>query len=192
MKNRSYFIPREQIYSFMNTKLALTLSMAGLLFWSLIAADLSSACSRILWNSNKQVVMVERSMDWSHPLGDRLVIYPRGMQMQGMPGKTQPATWLSKYGSIGVVLYGFTQSILKSLRGSVDPAALPDPLVNVNSEGINEKGLAAHTLFLNALNYGARDPQKPGVFTTECVRYVLDNFETLNDAVAGLQAIQIV
>jgi penicillin V acylase-like amidase (Ntn superfamily) len=173
------------------TRSPLILSIVGLLLSPLVLADFSHACSRILWNINKQAVVVARSMDWSHPFGERLVIYPRGTRMQGMPGEN-PATWVSKYGSIGVVPYGLNQSILNRLMGSGDPANQGDPLVNGNAEGINEKGLAAHALALVASNYGTRDQQKPGVSTSEWVRYVLDNFETVKDAVAGLQAIQIV
>lgn len=167
------------------------LSIIGILLSLLTLADFSYACSRILWNTNKQAVLVARSMDWSHPFGERLVIYPRGIRMQGMPGEN-PATWISKYGSIGVVPYGLSQSIAEQLVGSGESANRGDPLVNGNAEGINEKGLAAHGLALGASNYGARDHQKPGVSTSEWVRYVLDNFETVKDAITGLQAIQIV
>jgi len=172
-------------------KLSLALIINGLLLWSPIWADLSSACSRILWNTNKEAVVVARSMDWKHPFGEKLAIYPRGMRMLSKPGEN-PATWVSKYGSIGVVPQGFSQSVLERLRRSGDLADLGDPLVSGNSEGMNEKGLAAHTLTLGASNYGGRDLEKPGVATGMWVRYVLDNFETVKDALAGLQAIQIV
>lgn len=152
-------------------------------------ADFSLACSRILWNTNKQAVLVARSMDWSQPFGERLVIYPRGMRMEGMPGEN-PAIWISKYGSIGVVPFGMSRSISKKLMESGVNGA--DPLVNGNSEGVNEKGLAAHGLALETSAFGARDLQKPGVSTSEWVRYVLDNFETVRDAIAGLKEVQIV
>ena len=173
------------------TRLPLMVSILGLWVCLLIQANTGFACTRILWNTNKQATVVARSMDWNLPFGERLVIYPRGMRMLGMPGEN-PATWVSKYGSIGVVHYELNQSIQKSLKDSGDPAEQGDPLVNGVGEGINEKGLAAHTLYLAASNYGARDPQKPGVLISEAVRYVLDNFETVKDALAGLQAIQIV
>ena len=173
------------------TRLPLMVSILGLWGCLLIQANTGFACTRILWNTNKQATVVARSMDWNHPFGERLVIYPRGTRMLGMPGEN-PATWVSKYGSAGVVHYELNQSIQKSLKDSGDPTEQGGPLVNGVCEGINEKGLAAHTLYLGASNYGARDPQKPGVFISEAVRYVLDNFETVKDALAGLQAIQIV
>jgi len=171
------------------------LTIAGLLLSPLVAANFSSACSRILWNTNKQAVVVARSMDFNHPFGDRIVIYPRGMRMEGMhgmPGEKNSANWVSKYGSVGVVTYGLNKSILKRLEGQVDPADLDDPLVTGNTEGINEKGLAAHVLTLRASNYGARDPKKPGVFTYKWVRYVLDNYATVKEAIDGLQSVQLV
>ncbi len=173
------------------TRLPLVLSIVGLLLIPPALGDLGYACSRILWNTNKQAILVARSMDWNHPFDERLVIYPRGMRMQGMPGDN-PAVWVSKYGSIGVVPYGLNQSMLKRSVESGNLADQNDPLVYGNTEGVNEKGLAAHALTLVASNYGARDRRKPGVFTTELVRYVLDNFETVKDAVTGLQNIQIV
>lgn len=177
---------------FHTKRLPLSLGIAGLLLGLLVAPDLSPACSRILWNTNGQAVVVARSMDWSHSFGDRLVIYPRGMRMLGMPGDN-PATWVSKYGSVGVVHYELNQSVRKTLLDSGDPAAdLGDPFVNGNSEGMNEKGLAAHTLFLAASSHEARDPRKPGVLNSEWVRYVLDNFATVKEAIAGLEAVQIV
>lgn len=176
-------------------KVPLLLTITGLLLSPLVAADFSSACSRILWNTNKQAVVVARTMDFNHPFGDRIVIYPRGMRMEGMhgmPGEKNSANWVSKYGSIGVVTYGLNQSIMKRLAGHVDPADMDDPLVTGNTEGINEKGLAAHVLTLRASNYGARDPKKPGVFTYKWVRYVLDNYATVKEAIEGLQTVQMV
>jgi len=162
------------------------LSMAGLLVYSLALADFSSACSRILWNTNKQAVVAARSLDWDHPFGERLVIYPRGIQMQGGAGENS-LTWVSRYGSIGVVPYEFA---LKVRKGS--PSKGMDPLVDGNMEGINEKGLAAHLLYLHVTKYEERDVGKPGVTYLRWLRYVLDNFETVKDAVAALRNVQVV
>jgi len=164
----------------------LMLGAAGLLASLLIFVDLGSACSRILWNTNKQAVVVARSMDWDHPFGERIVIYPRGVRMQGGAGESS-LTWVSKYGSIGVVPYEFA---LKALEGS--PSKEMDPLVDANMEGINEKGLAAHLLYLHATKYEDRNVRKPGVTYLRWLRYVLDNFETVKDAVDALRTVQIV
>ncbi len=172
---------------FNTKKLPLSLSIAGLLLGLLISIDLSSACSRILWNTNKQAVVVTRSTDWDHPFGERLVIYPRGITTQGGAGENS-LTWVSKYGSIGVVPY--EELARQAVKGS--PSKEMDPLIDGNMEGINEKGLAAHLLYLHVTKYEERDVTKPAVSCLRWLRYVLDNFETVKDALAALRDVQIV
>jgi choloylglycine hydrolase len=106
--------------------------------------------------------------------------------MEGGAGENS-LTWVSRYGSIGVVPYEFA---LKTLKGS--PRKDMDPLIDGNMEGINEKGLAAHLLYLHVTKYEERDTKKPGVTNLRWLRYVLDNFETVKDAVAALRDVQIV
>jgi penicillin V acylase-like amidase (Ntn superfamily) len=171
---------------FKTMRLSFIFSAAALLIYSLILIDPSSACSRILWNTNKRAVVVARSTDWDHPFGERLVIYPRGIKTQGGASENS-LTWVSKYGSIGVVTYEFA---LKALKDS--PSKDMDALVDGNMEGMNEKGLAAHLLYLHVTKYEERDVRKPGITCLRWLRYVLDNFETVNDAVAALRGVQIV
>lgn len=173
------------------TNISVPISIAGLVMFPLLFADLGAACSRILWNTNTQAVLVARSMDWSTPFGDRLVLHPRGIHMQGWPGEN-PATWISRYGSITVVPYEFSLAFLKSLDSGSHAARNLDPLADGSSEGMNEKGLAAHLLALEATEYGKRDTGKPRVHPARLLRYVLDNFSTVKDAVAALQTIQVV
>jgi len=177
---------KEEDHMFKTIRQALMLGTAGLLVSLLIFADISSACSRILWSTNKQAVVVARSLDWDHPFGERLMMYPRGIQMQGGAGEGS-LTWVSRYGSIGVVPYDFALQVLKG-----SPSKEMDPLVDGNMEGINEKGLAAHLLYLDVTKYEERDTRKPGVTYLRWLRYVLDNFETVKDAVAALRGVQIV
>ena len=163
----------------------LILIIVGLYVSLLIPADISSACSRILWNTNKQAVVVARSWDFDQPFDQRLVIYPRGIKVQGGAGENSLA-WVSKYGSIGVAVFAG----LKAPEGSGSKDK--DPLVDGNSEGINEKGLAAHLLYLHVTKYEQRDVRKPGVSCLRWLRYVLDNFETVKDAVTALRDVQVV
>lgn len=168
------------------TKLPLVLGIVVPTVSLLLFSQLSSACSRILWNTNEQAVVVARSLDWDHPFGERLMVYPRSIHMQGGAGANS-LTWVSKYGSIGVVPYEFALKILES-----GPRKDMDPLVDGNMEGMNEKGLAAHLLYLRVTKYEKRDARKPGISCLRWVRYVLDNFETVQDTVAALRAVQIV
>ena len=104
-----------------------------------------------------------------------LTVFPRGLARDG--GKVggevavaeNPARWTSKYGSLVTTIYGI---------GTAD--------------GINEAGLAAHMLYLNAADFGPRDPSNPGLQAGLWAQYVLDNAATVEEALKLLEGIQIV
>lgn len=133
------------------------------------------ACTRVLWNDNKLAVVSGRSMDWPESTEPKLVIFPRGLQRDG--GKVGPevvvpenaATWTSKYASLVTTVYGI---------GAVD--------------GLNERGLGAHLLFLTATDFGPRDAGKPGLVVSLWAQYLLDNAATVTEALALLDDVQIV
>jgi choloylglycine hydrolase len=52
-------------------------------------------------------------------------------------------------------------------------------------EGVNEKGLAGHALYLTGeeVSFGTRDPRLPGIGVMQWVQYYLDNFATVAEAV---------
>jgi penicillin V acylase-like amidase (Ntn superfamily) len=133
------------------------------------------ACSRILSNDNAFAVVVGRSMDWPESTLPTLAVLPAGMVRHGgMAGpehvvKENPATWTSKYGSIVTTIYGI---------GSAD--------------GVNEKGLAGHMLYLKATNFGPRDPAKPAVQAGLWLQYLLDQAVDVKEALALLEKVQIV
>jgi penicillin V acylase-like amidase (Ntn superfamily) len=134
---------------------------------ALVVASTATACTRILWNTNSIAVMSSRSMDWWGSSQPRLHVLPRGIRKSGAffgqrTVVTQnPVTWTSRYGSVVTSAYG---------------TAIPD--------GMNEKGLAAHALWLQGSDYGPRDPSRAGVQAGLWVQYVLDNAETVKQAVA--------
>ncbi|MBY0383110.1 MAG: linear amide C-N hydrolase [Xanthobacteraceae bacterium] len=140
-------------------------------------ARASYACTRILWNDNKLSVFVSRTMDWPESTEPKLAIFPRGTKHDGGligrgPAKafeSNPARWASKYGSIVTTVYGL---------GAVD--------------GLNEKGLGIHLLYLNATDFGPRDPGKPGVHAGLWGQYALDNAASVDEALKILQNVQIV
>lgn len=84
----------------------------------------ATPCSRILWNDNGRSVIVGRNMDWFEDIRSNLWVLPRGMQRSGL-AQVNPLLWTSKYGSVVITAYDV---------GTAD--------------GINEKGLAGHLLFL--------------------------------------------
>ena len=133
------------------------------------------ACSRILWNDNKLAVIVGRTMDWPESTEPLLTVFPRGMKRDGGrvgPAevvKDNPLKWTSQYGSLVTTIYGV---------GAAD--------------GFNERGLAAHMLFLVATDYGPRDKSKPGLNAALWAQYVLDNAATVTEALALQDKIQVV
>lgn len=136
------------------------------------AAD---ACSRILWNNNPLAVIVGRTMDWPESTMPILTVLPAGMERNGgMAGpevavKENPAKWTSTYGSLITSVYGV---------GTAD--------------GVNEKGLAGHMLYLRATDFGPRDATKPGVNAGLWLQYLLDQAADVKEALALLDKVQIV
>ena len=138
-------------------------------------ASSTDACSRILWNDNGLAVVSSRTMDWPESTEPKLVVFPRGVQQNGseLAGSTvvpeNPAIWKSKYGSIVTSVYGI---------GTVD--------------GLNEKGLAVHGLYLTATDYGKRNPKLPGVHAGLWAQYLLDNADSVEEALKLNSEIQVI
>ena len=140
-----------------------------------VSATTAQACTRVLWNDNKYAVISTRSMDWEPETSrPKLVVSPRSVLRVGNQvgsakiADSNPARWRAKYGSVTVTSMG----------------------VGV-ADGMNEKGLVAHTLWLNASNFGTRDPGKPGLHDGLWVQYVLDNAATVKEVVAMAPNVQI-
>ncbi|WNJ95630.1 linear amide C-N hydrolase [Vibrio ruber] len=134
----------------------------------------ADACTRILYHNavsndthetvqNKAGFFTACSMDWYIDTQTDLWIFPKGMQRTGgdIPGAIK---WKSKYGSV----------VASAFHGAT-------------ADGINEKGLVANFLYLNEANYGTREVQQPELAVTAWAQYVLDNYETVNQAVEDLR-----
>jgi penicillin V acylase-like amidase (Ntn superfamily) len=130
-------------------------------------------CTRFLWNNNDLAVLSGRTMDWPESTDPILTVFPRGRERHGglLAGETvvadNPLNWTSRYGSVVVTLYGL---------GTAD--------------GMNEAGLAAHTLFLTATDFGARDPRKPGLQAAMMTQYLVDCAATVDEAVSLIRQLQ--
>jgi penicillin V acylase-like amidase (Ntn superfamily) len=135
----------------------------------------ANACSRILWNTNNHAVISGRTMDWPESTMPILNVLPAGMERNGgMAGpelavKENPAKWTSTYGSLITSVYGI---------GTAD--------------GVNEKGLAGHMLYLKATDFGPRDASKPGIQAGLWLQYLLDQAADVKEALALLEKVQIV
>ncbi len=136
---------------------------ATFVFLLAFLAQPAQPCSRVVWNDNGRSVIAGRNMDWFEDMKSNIWILPRGMKRHGL-GTKNSLVWTSKYGS--VVITGYD---------------------SVTADGINEKGLAAHMLYLPETKTGTRDEKFPGLTISLWVQYYLDNFATVKDAVESFK-----
>jgi len=126
------------------------------------ASPSARACSLVMWSDNGQAVVVARNMDWAAPMPVDLWALPRGIARHGHTA-ANPIRWTARYGSV-----------VASHDGT--------------SDGMNEKGLSAHLLWLTEADYGHRDASRPGLSAGMWAQYFLDNFATVAEAVAVAKA----
>ncbi|GAL19217.1 choloylglycine hydrolase [Vibrio maritimus] len=132
----------------------------------------ASACTRMLWNTDSDFVMVGRNEDYFSASAPTLVKTPRGIERKGSVNQQDNvAEWKVKYGSI----VSFANN-----RFAMD--------------GINEQGLTARTLYFDQgeTDEHQSDNNKPVLEGDHWVSYVLDNFSTVSDALEGLEGLRLV
>ena len=100
---------------------------------------------------------------------DRLVVHPRGSEHNGDAGKNS-LSWKSKYGNLVVTAFHTSTA----------------------SDGLNEKGLAAHILYLSGTEYPSIDDTKPQISNGMWAQYALDNYATVDEALKGMKELQVV
>ncbi len=133
-----------------------------LTFLILATVPSAQACTRAVYFGKEGQIVTGRTMDWVEDMQSNLWIFPRGMARGGDMGK-KSLKWTSRYGS--VVASGYE-------AGSAD--------------GMNEKGLVANLLYLTEAEYPPED-QRPTLVTGAVVQYILDNFATVEEAVAAIR-----
>ncbi|TPG35791.1 linear amide C-N hydrolase [Mycolicibacterium hodleri] len=132
-------------------------------------------CTRVLWNTNDIAVLTGRTMDWPESTEPLIVAFPRGRVRDGglMLGEVavadNPLRWTSTYASLATSIYGI---------GTVD--------------GFNERGFAAHGLYLQSTDVGVRKPEIPGLHIGMWVQYLLDQASSVAEALDLVQGIQLV
>lgn len=129
----------------------------------------TSACTLAFWNSNKVTPIVGRTMDLYMDDHPKLVVYPEGIERDGMAGKNS-AYWKAKYGSVVIT-------------------ALNKP---VATEGLNEQGLSASLLYLDKTSHETRNNNIPGLANVMWAQYVLDNYKTVQEVIDNINKVQIV
>jgi choloylglycine hydrolase len=128
---------------------------------------LAEACTRVLWESPDDQVLVGRTQDWTEKANSAFRLYPRGIERTGAVDQN-PHAWTSKYGSLVLTAYDMG-----------------------THEGVNEKGLSAHVLYLaEEAAFGERDPKREAIGSMQWVQYYLDNYATVAEAVEAQETFE--
>jgi penicillin V acylase-like amidase (Ntn superfamily) len=132
-------------------------------FTALVCYPSADACTRAVYFGKEGQVVTGRSMDWLEDMQTNLWIFPKGMKRDGGLGEAS-LKWTSQHGSVIASIYE---------GGTAD--------------GINEKGLAANLLYLAESEYAPPTDTRPAVVIAAWAQYVLDNFASVEEAVAELK-----
>ena len=136
---------------------------ALVIIFSVIPQKRVRACTRVVYQGNKDMVITGRTMDWKEDTRSNIWIFPRGMERNGEVGK-DPMRWKSKYGSVVTSAYDIC-----------------------STAGMNEKGLVANLLWLAESSYPQWNGEKPALSIAAWVQYMLDNFATVSEAVSEIE-----
>lgn len=152
------------------------LFLPAVLWFSLV--PLSSSCSDFLLDSSPSSVISARSMDFQADLDSSFEVIPRGTVFQELPvagcRNCADFEWRNKFGFVAANVYG----------------------VNVAADGLNEVGLSAAWLYLEATQYPTPDVRSNELNATRPVvtslcSYILGNFATVDEVKSGLQNVQL-
>lgn len=142
-------------------------TVAALMLGAALTAGVSTAadaCTRAFMNSYPGYMVSARNLDFFGPVDPSLVIVPRGTAHNG-GDVANAAHWTARYGSVAIYADG------------VFPM-----------DGMNEKGLAGHTLFyMNGSQAQADNQGKPVLESRAWLSYILDNYATVDEAVKALR-----
>lgn len=141
------------------TRLFITLAAAA----ALLTAE-AQACTRVVYQGPDGRTLTGRNMDFKDPMVSNFWVFPRGMTRSGAAGP-RSVEWTSKYGSLAVSGYEIA---------TVD--------------GMNEAGLNASLLWLNATGFPEDDGTAPRMALSVWAQFYLDQFATVAEAVEYTRA----
>lgn len=124
-------------------------------------------CTRVFWNDNPIAKVTSRCMDWKVSDEPVLWFYPRDIERSG-GSQPDAAAWRSLYSSVGLSMWNIG-----------------------TSDGMNEKGLAAHALFLDDIK-PPTGTDAPTIVIAMWVQYVLDHFATVAEVLERLDDVRII
>lgn len=125
---------------------------------ALMTADVQ-ACTRIVYHGEAGRILTGRNMDFRDPMVSNFWVFPKGMKRNGKAGP-RSIEWTSKYGSLAVSGYDIS---------TVD--------------GLNEVGLNASLLWLNATQFPADDKTTSRMSLAIWAQFYLDQFATVSEAI---------
>lgn len=140
----------------------------------------ANGCSDFLLSpaASPRSVISGRSMDFEADLDSALEVIPRNTHFQELPVSGCPdcpdLEWQNKLGFVAANVYG----------------------VNVAADGMNEAGLSAAWLYLDATEYpnlenGVGNFNKTKPVVTSICSYILGNFATVDEVKIGLKKVQL-
>lgn len=149
--------------------------LSAVLFFLLAFTPAVYPCTGISIVAKDGTRLQARTIEWSgNNLNSKLIIMPRGHGNRALtPEGENGLVWFNKYGAVGA--------------STVEPIFV--------AEGVNEKGLNAGIFYFS--HYGSLTPYnkkhaKRSVSDGELVRYILTNFATVEEALKGLEKIEII
>ncbi|WP_448955042.1 linear amide C-N hydrolase [Labrys neptuniae] len=119
----------------------------------------AQACTRVVYQGPAGRILTGRNMDFKDPMVSNFWVFPRGMKRSGVAGP-RSVEWASKFGSLAVSGYDIS---------TVD--------------GLNEAGLNASLLWLNATKFPDNDGKTPRMSLSIWAQFYLDQFATVSEAV---------
>ena len=123
-------------------------------------------CTRVVWPDADGAVIVGRNMDFHMDLLSNLLKLPRGIdRSDGVNGNL---TWKARYGSVISTAFDL-----------------------IATDGMNEKGFAGHILWLAESDYGRPEADATQLSQAIWLQYYLDNFPTVEEAVAWTNESQV-
>jgi len=138
------------------------------IFVLLILFSQLDACTRLFWNDNEQAKIVARTMDLFISDEPQLWVNRRGVHQQCEI--ENGLEWVSIYGSVSISAFHRKDAM---------------------TDGLNEAGLAVHTLALKPTKYEERD-DRPGIHYGQWPQYLLDTCKTVEEALEAHKHFQVV
>jgi penicillin V acylase-like amidase (Ntn superfamily) len=130
------------------------------------ACQADRMCTRVVWPDANGSVIVGRNMDFHMDLLTNLWKLPRGIERaDGVNGNL---TWKAKYGSVIATAFDL-----------------------IATDGMNEEGFAGHILWLAESDYGKPEADATQLSQAIWLQYYLDNFATVDEAVAWTEESQV-